>query len=137
MSETDAVSADVWTQDGPVGASQDGFPQPAQVHAVAVSGLVQCRDTPSLMAVTGSIPGAIQGQTFHLIGASPQRRRVLISTTVDVVVNTDKGSAQSGLGLRIPAGLAPVELRAAVDIHVYVSGAGPGYISYWAEVDPG
>lgn len=137
MSEIDGVSADVWTQDGPIGASAAGMPEPEQMRVVAVAGLVQTRETPSLLAITGAIPGAVQGQTFHLIGASPQRRRVLVSASVDVVVNTDKGAAQNGTGLRIPADVAPVELRAAVDIWVNITGAGPGLVSFWAEVDPG
>lgn len=133
----EAVSADVWTQDGPVGASAAGFPEPERMRAVAIAGVAQTRETPSLMAVTGSLRGIVQGQSFHLIGASPQRRRVLISTSVDIVVNTERGAAQDGYGLRIAANVAPVELRAAVDIHVQVTGAGPGDVTYWAEVDPG
>lgn len=137
MNETDGVSAEVWTQDGPIGASSDGFPEPDIMTAVAVAGVVQTRETPSLLAITGALTAVTQGQTFHLIGASPQRRRVLVASTVDIVVNVDRGSAQQGLGLRIAANTAPVELRAAVDIHVNVTGAGPGTVSWWAEVDPG
>lgn len=137
MSELDGVSAEVWTQDGPIGASSSGFPEPDVMRAVAVAGVVQTRETPALLAITGSLVGMVEGQTVHLIGASPQRRRVLVASTVDIVVNTDRGSAQQGLGLRIAADTAPVELRAAVDIHVNVTGAGPGTVSWWAEVDPG
>lgn len=133
---TEDVSADVWTQDGPVGASDSGFPEPSVMPAVAIAGLVQVRDTPSLMAITGTIPGLGEATTVHLIGASPQRRRVLISASVDIAVNTDRGAAQQGYGLRIPANGAPVELRAAVDIYVHVLGES-GDVTFWAEVDPG
>lgn len=139
---SDMVSADVWEQDGPIGASTDGLPQPVVaaldvLPVVAVAGVVQARETPSLMAVSNGMVGLVQGACVQVIGASPQRRRVLISTTVDCVIGTDKGTVQAGFGLPVTATDPPIELRAAVEVFALVTGAGPGTIGFWAEVDPG
>jgi hypothetical protein len=136
MIHTDQEPAEVWTQETAMGGAVDGrLPRAAQV--VVVAGVVQTRETPPLTATPIRIPNLSQGALVHLVGAAPQRRRLLISTSVDVLVGTDKGMVQGGNGFLIKSGVSYPPITAAEDIWVLVSGAGPGDVTAWAEVDPG
>lgn len=136
MSVEQDIPAQTWLQEGPVGGAVAGQ-LPELARAVVVTGVVNTRVVPPLQAVVQTVPQVVAGTTVHLLGASPQRRRALISCTVDIILAPDKGQAQAGAGLLIKANLAPVEILACEEMYAFVAAAGPGNIHVWAEVDPG
>jgi hypothetical protein len=138
MTDMDAIPAEVWEQDGPQGGAVNGVPA-TRAAVVTVAGVTVTREAPPLTANTNYIPAVVQNTVYHVCGTAPQRRRLLISSNVDIVISTDKGTAQAGQGLRIPANTTPVEIKACDDLYaspVGVTAAG-SYISAWMEVDFG
>src|SRR2546427_41542 len=136
MIHTDQEPAEVWTQETAMGGAVDGrLPRAAQV--VVVAGVVQTRETPPLTATPIRIPNLSQGALVHLVGAAPQRRPLLSPAAVAALVGADRGGYGGGNGFLNKSGVSSPPITAAEDIWVLVSGAGPGDVTAWAEVDPG
>lgn len=137
MSDELNVPAEVWTQEGPNGGASGGL-VPALAQAVGVVGVVAVREVPSLAGFAVYIPNVALDFVGQLVGGSPQRRRLLITTAVDIRISTDRGTlSASGAGFLIKANLGPVEIRTADDVFFRVVAAGPGDVTAWVEVDPG
>jgi hypothetical protein len=136
--DTEAVPAAVWTQDISQGGEVGGR-LPHAASAVVVAGVVHTRETPPLTALAVTVPNLSQSATavYQLLGAAPQRRRFYVSTSVDIKIGTDKGMLQNGYGFIIKSGIAYPPFYAAEDVFFVVTGAGPGDVSAWVEVDPG
>ncbi len=136
VSPVSQVSADAWEQHGAVGGQDPQGRLPAYAEAVAVTGIVQVREVPTLAAVAQAV-ALTAGAPLRVTGRTPQRRFIILSSNVDIYVGTEENNlrATQPVGLRVPADTL-FSTAAAVEIWV-VTGDSDGVVTFWSELDRG
>lgn len=127
------VPDEVWNQDVPTGGADDAGNMPAAAVAVVPVGIVTVRDLAPLRATAGTYELA-SGSTVRLVGRSPQRRRLLVTSSTQYMLCADENTAQAAMGMTVTTD-QPVELRTAGE--VWLRAQGNGLFGFWAEYDEG
>jgi len=116
-------------------------PPPGEGAAVPVHevGIAQTRPMPNQLAQSSSLTVPALNEPQMLLGESPQRQRVLITTTVDdVVIASSRTDAADGHGVTLAPGNPPFEITAIGPIWaMQPAGASPAIVGTWAEFRQG
>lgn len=132
-----AVPTERWEQELPGGGvAQDGG-LPTKARAVVPVGIVDVRITPTLDSASGNL-GIAVGETTQLVGRVPQRRRLVLISTLDVIIGADRSSVALGQGLLLKANMY-LTLNVAEQLYVLnpATAGGVATVYFLAELDQG